>query len=190
MKKTLKDLLMPPFRGDHIHILCGVNEVHYEETRVIDIRGWGYFQKFENGDQIQDELRDFTVAALNEKAAREWGERKRLIEAIAKSPHCGNFIYYIDKYIEGLRFAETCRLCPEQYDVFDKTDKQVGYVRLRHGYLRCDYPKCGGETIYEYGFNDAYQGCFDNDEDRDNHLSLIAKSIQLKIKSEKEVNNE
>ena len=90
--------------------------------------------------------------------------------------------------IEGLIFYETCSACPEQYDVFND-DVQVGHVRLRWGHLRCNYPDCGGETIYEYDFNDAYQGYFDNAEDRDYHLSLIAKSIQLKIKCEKEAIN-
>ncbi len=43
----------------------------------------------------------------------------------------------------------TCSACPEQYDVFDKQEqRQVGYLRLRHGYFRADYPDCGGNTVY------------------------------------------
>lgn len=42
----------------------------------------------------------------------------------------------------------TCAACPEQYDVYLK-DKKVGYLRLRHGVFRCDYPDCGDETIYK-----------------------------------------
>lgn len=38
---------------------------------------------------------------------------------------------------------QTCYAYPEQYDVF-LDGKQVGYLRLRHGYFRCDYPNCGG----------------------------------------------
>jgi hypothetical protein len=86
-----------------------------------------------------------------------------------------------DVYINGLRFVMTCIACPEQYDVFDGSGKQVGYVRLRHGELRCDYPDCGGETIYEV--DPAGDGCFDTDEERDYHLKEIALRIREKTRS-------
>ena len=35
----------------------------------------------------------------------------------------------------------TCFACPEQYDVF-LDGEQVGYLRLKHGVFRCDYPAC------------------------------------------------
>jgi hypothetical protein len=38
--------------------------------------------------------------------------------------------------------------CPEQYDAFIG-ERQAGYLRMRHGFFRVDYPDCGGETIYE-----------------------------------------
>ena len=75
MNATLKEILKPPFRADvyggtgHIH--CGVNKVNYDETRVLDVRGWGFFQNFENGEQLQDEFAEWVVAALNEKWGRE-----------------------------------------------------------------------------------------------------------------------
>jgi hypothetical protein len=47
-----------------------------------------------------------------------------------------------------LKLKQTCMACPEQYDVFDESGNEVGYIRLRHGYLRVDYPGFGGETIY------------------------------------------
>ena len=37
---------------------------------------------------------------------------------------------------EGLKYVLTCSAYPEQYDVL-KDEKLVGYVRLRHGLLRC-----------------------------------------------------
>ncbi len=43
--------------------------------------------------------------------------------------------------------ARTCFACPEQYDVFDG-EKQVGFIRLRHGSFRADVPDCGGTTVY------------------------------------------
>lgn len=56
---------------------------------------------------------------------------------------------------------QTCYACPEQYDVF-LDGKQVGYLRLRHGYFRCDYPNCGGETVY--GSYTEGDGIFDEEE--------------------------
>lgn len=53
-----------------------------------------------------------------------------------------------DLEIDGLKLVCTCSACPEQYDVFDG-ERQVGYLRLRHGYFRADCPDCGGETVYE-----------------------------------------
>jgi hypothetical protein len=82
-------------------------------------------------------------------------------------------------YIDGLKFVMTCIACPEQYDVFDALGKQVGYVRLRHGELRCDYPNCGGETIYEV--DSIGDGCFDTNEERDYHLAEIVRCIKEKL---------
>jgi hypothetical protein len=48
-----------------------------------------------------------------------------------------------------LTFVQTCPACPEQYDAVDETGQQVGYLRLRHGRFRVDYPHNGGTTIYE-----------------------------------------
>lgn len=52
-----------------------------------------------------------------------------------------------DRTILGLDLVNTCYACPEQYDVY-MADKQVGYLRLRHGWFRCDANKCGGPMIY------------------------------------------
>jgi hypothetical protein len=45
--------------------------------------------------------------------------------------------------------VRTCFACPEQYEVYDKNNNKVGYLRLRHGEFRADYPECGGKTVYE-----------------------------------------
>jgi len=47
-----------------------------------------------------------------------------------------------------LKLVCTCYACPEQYDVYDETGKQVAYFRLRHGTFRADVPECGGHTIF------------------------------------------
>lgn len=68
-----------------------------------------------------------------------------------------------DIIIDGYRLICTCGACPEQYDVFDDSDgKKVGYLRLRHGYFRADYPDCGDETVYEA--ETKGDGIFEDDE--------------------------
>lgn len=83
--------------------------------------------------------------------------------------------------IKGLNFRCTCGVCPEQYDVFDDNGKIVGYVRLRWGGLRCDYPDYGGETIYYTEIGDGWTGCFESEEQRMEHLNNIADKIIDKI---------
>ena len=75
---SIKDILIPPFSHDHCgvgDVHCGVKQVHYGSSRLMQIRGWGFFQNFENGEQLQDEFKDFVVAALNEKWERDYVER-------------------------------------------------------------------------------------------------------------------
>lgn len=68
-----------------------------------------------------------------------------------------------DIIIAGYRLICTSVACPEQYDVFDdSTGKKVGYLRLRHGFFRADYPDCGGDTVYEA--ETKGDGIFDDDE--------------------------
>lgn len=79
--------------------------------------------------------------------------------------------------ILNIVLKETCGACPEQYEAF-LDGKQVGYLRLRHGHFRVDYPDCGGETIY-----DAYpkgDGIFESEE-RDFYLTEAKKAISAKI---------
>ena len=80
----------------------------------------------------------------------------------------------------------TCGACPEQYDVFDSDGKQVGYLRLRHGGFRADYPDFGGDTVYRYSFDDGWKGIFD-DEEREKYLTEAVKAIHSHhMKFEKE----
>ena len=77
----------------------------------------------------------------------------------------------------SFRLVQTCGACPEQYDVFDEeTDEQVGYLRLRHGGFRVEYPDCGGETVYTASPNG--DGCFTEDE-RDFYLSRALEALRL-----------
>lgn len=76
--------------------------------------------------------------------------------------------------IDGYKLVLTCMACPEQYDVF-KDDKQVGYLRLRHGYFRADVPDCGGETVYEA--EPSGDGIF-QDSERDYYLETAIAKIK------------
>lgn len=79
--------------------------------------------------------------------------------------------------IGDLDFVQTCAACPEQYDVFDETGTIVGYIRLRWGGLTCEYPDCGGELIYSANVGDGWSGCFESEEQRQEHLGNIAEAI-------------
>mgnify|MGYP003526781326 CR=1 FL=1 len=87
--------------------------------------------------------------------------------------------------VGDLIFNLTCSACPEQYDVYQKHSAseytQVGYVRLRWGSLRCDYPDCGGETILLEDISDEGHGMFDNEKSRAKWLKKIADTIWEKI---------
>lgn len=85
-----------------------------------------------------------------------------------------------DVEIDGLKLICTCPACPEQYDVFDADNKQVGYLRLRHGYFRADVPTCGGETIY--ASNPKGDGMFDDDE-RMTELTAAITAIKESMKA-------
>lgn len=64
--------------------------------------------------------------------------------------------------VEGYTLKCICGACPEAYNVFDVEGKQVGYLRLRHGWFRADYPEANGEIVYES--NPRGDGVFDEDE--------------------------
>jgi hypothetical protein len=64
---TLRELLWSPFRHDG----TPTGMVYDGNARLLDIRGWGFFQYYENGEQLQDEFKEFVVQALNEKWERE-----------------------------------------------------------------------------------------------------------------------
>lgn len=80
---------------------------------------------------------------------------------------------------DDITLIETCSACPEQYDAFIG-DKPVGYLRLRHGHFRVDYPQCGGETIYDaYPYGD---GIFE-DYERYKYLQEAKQAICNKVNS-------
>lgn len=78
---------------------------------------------------------------------------------------------------EQIRLEMTSNGCPEQYNAFIG-DQQVGYLRLRNGYFRVEFLRCGGETIYEA--NTIGDGVFDHTE-RDYHLQRATDAILAQL---------
>lgn len=83
-----------------------------------------------------------------------------------------------DREIDGFRLVCTSIACPEQYNVFDSSGKQVGYLRLRHGKFRADVPDCGGETVYTS--RTKGDGTF-AEEERDEELKRALAVIKSRI---------
>ena len=77
-----------------------------------------------------------------------------------------------------IKFVQTSPACPEQYEAFDEDGKQVGYLRLRHGWFRIDFPEHDGETIYEA--HPRGDGVFDDDE-KDFYLQEAYNAIINKL---------
>ena len=74
----------------------------------------------------------------------------------------------------------TCSICPEQWDVYRDCAK-VGYIRLRHGDLRVDYPDCGGKTLLDFCSGTYGDGFFDTEELRNFYLLRLVKAIDEEI---------
>jgi hypothetical protein len=77
-----------------------------------------------------------------------------------------------------IKFLQTSPGCPEQYEAFDEEGNQVGYLRLRHGRFRVDYPQHSEETIYEA--KPKGDGVF-GDEERDFFLQQAFNAIVSKL---------
>ena len=76
--------------------------------------------------------------------------------------------------IKDIDLVQTCGACPEQYEAYHN-EKQVGYLRLRHGCFRVDYPDVGGEQIL-YTEHVHGDGCFE-DYEREFYLNEAKQAI-------------
>jgi hypothetical protein len=84
-----------------------------------------------------------------------------------------------------MRFEKTCDACPEQYDVW-QGKRRVGYVRLRWSWLDASCPDVNGEVVYQTQIGDSgYDGCFEDEEQRKYHLTLIELAIRKWMKKQK-----
>ncbi len=87
---------------------------------------------------------------------------------------------------DDIELEQTCFACPEQYDAFYK-GRLVGYLRLRWGHFRVDFPDVGGEPIYEADLDDPFQGAFDTEEEREKYLGEAKRAILKKLQQEEEI---
>lgn len=86
--------------------------------------------------------------------------------------------------IDGFEFVRTSIACPEQYNVF-LNGVRVGYLRLRHGIFRVDFPDVGGETVYSTHPN--ADGEF-KDNERMYYLKQAVEAIKKRLKTSDERN--
>ena len=77
-----------------------------------------------------------------------------------------------------IRLNQTCGACPEQYDALDENGRQVGYLRLRHGYFTVEVPDCGGTVVYEA--EPDGDGLFDPGE-RQRYLDAAVAAIRAHV---------
>lgn len=79
--------------------------------------------------------------------------------------------------INGLEFKQVNAISPESYDIF-KGDRQIGYVQLRWGVLKCLTLKYKGRLIYEHVFQDKTDGQFSTEEQRSKYLGIVADKLK------------
>lgn len=82
-----------------------------------------------------------------------------------------------------LRTVLTCGACPEQYDVLDDKDKEVGYLRLRWGGFTADVTINGFyEEVYSYTYdNQPMLGLFPSEEERQLQIKKALKAIKKEL---------
>lgn len=107
---------------------------------------------------------------MYKKQIRDYLETKSSIEEAINGL---DEFFGIPSEVDDIQLEMTCSACPEQYDAYYK-GKMVGYLRLRHGSFRVDFPTCGGETIYRA--NPEGDGCFINGE-REYYLNQAKLAI-------------
>jgi len=86
-----------------------------------------------------------------------------------------------DYVIQELNFIGTCGSCPEQYDVVNSDGYYVGYIRLRGGNFRVEFPDINGMTLFTDRFEDNWKGCFDSEDERMKYLEIAATCINEEL---------
>lgn len=91
-----------------------------------------------------------------------------------------------DYVIQDLNFIGTCGSCPEQYDVVNSDGYYVGYLRLRGGLFKVQFPNADGVNLFMDLFIDRFggnnlKGCFDSEEERIDYLEIAATCINKQL---------
>ena len=89
--------------------------------------------------------------------------------------------------LNGYNFVCTCLACPEQYDVYSPSGGLIAYVRLRHGVLTADIGGCSMSPhfrIFEYEFEDPFQGSFTSSAERASYLRKIVVAIEARCEED------
>lgn len=90
---------------------------------------------------------EWCMAEIFQDLAAGDPERAWAIETLQSRLHPDDFtIASADREIFGMKFRLTCESHPEQYNVY-LGDRQVGYVRVRHGHLSVECPECNGQQV-------------------------------------------
>ena len=78
-----------------------------------------------------------------------------------------------------LQLKMTCAVCPEQYDVFDKNGRYLGYLHLRGGSftVNCIRPEKEDEELVSEYFSMRWHGSFVDDKERAQYLSIARRDI-------------
>lgn len=170
--------------------------------------GVGYCGTIKNDQDDYVDIEDFTPEWLEKNVpakllevfnmieqAEEMQESEKEWEAMQQAQNAGELKYSSgeDEYtasgediiIEGHRLICTCSACPEQYEVFHNQSRQhIGYLRLRHGKFRADYPDCGGESVYDA--TTKGDGNFEDDE-RMEHLTNAVRALSRRYLTDTEL---
>lgn len=170
--------------------------------------GVGYCGTIKNAQDDYIDIEDFTPEWLKNhvptklltvfnmlEQAEEMQESEKEWEAMQQAQNADELKYNDgeDEYaasdediiIEGHRLICTCAACPEQYEVFHNQSRQhIGYLRLRHGKFRADYPDCGGESVYDA--TTKGDGSFEDDE-RMEHLTNAVRALSRRYLTDTEL---
>jgi len=88
-----------------------------------------------------------------------------------------------DYVIQDLSFIGTCGSTPEQYDVVNSDGYYVGYLRLRGGNFRVEFPyENNNKVLFADKFEDNWKGCFDSEDERLDYLEIAATCINKQLR--------
>ena len=108
------------------------------------------------------------------------GSMERRIEIELKE-YCVDTPYDKQVFVNGehcFNLLMTCECCPEQYDLLSVRDmSEVAYFRLRWSSFTVECPSSWGECVYRNDIGDGFDGCFENDKQRETEIKNALKEV-------------